>query len=73
VIVVTVYRPEAADGDAKDHLDGVEILGVFDNVREDSVMELVNSLADAHPTWQFDISPGHEIIAPEDVLAIHAT
>lgn len=61
MIVVLVYRPEAADGgDANDpeadRFDGIEVYGVYMDAENRAVMEMVNGLKDANPKWQFCIS-----------------
>jgi hypothetical protein len=62
MIVVMVYRPETAD--AADPLEGVEVLGVYPDYSEDSVHELINELAEAHPKWRFHLSPGEVEMHP---------
>jgi hypothetical protein len=64
VIVVLVYRPEAADSIPSEPLDGVEVLGVYPDSAEDCITELVSELSEWHPKWQFHISLGHVEMHP---------
>lgn len=71
MIAVIIYRPDL-DPDNEGKLEGVELLGIYPNSLEDSVNDMVNALADAHPDWRFNVDPGVELMQPEDTLIIMA-
>jgi|307.fasta_scaffold212599_2 hypothetical protein len=55
--VVLVYRPEAADGDPSDKLDGIEVYAVFPGTVSDrDIEQYISKVADANPRWQFHLS-----------------
>jgi hypothetical protein len=64
MIVVTIYRTDVAD--TKNPFDAFEILGIYDDVREDSVYEMVTAMSEQNPTLLFNISPGHQVVEPEE-------
>ncbi len=65
MIVVLVYRPEAADGVGTDgsvpDFDGIEVYGIYYPAEEKQVEELVDKLAVQNPTWKFHMSGGHKM------------
>ena len=64
MIVVSVYRPEAADGPDGSHLhdenpfDGIEVLGLYDDDKLNLVIAMVHTIKDDHPNWHIHIDSG---------------
>jgi len=66
--VVLVYRPEAADGDPSDKLDGIEVHAVFPGSVTDAQVEAyISKVADANPRWQFHISRETYVLSMRDI------
>ena len=65
MIVVLVYRPEAADSpdesDAQDRFDGIEVYGIYYDAESVAVTEMVDSWKETHPKWHVLISTGDKI------------
>lgn len=68
MIVVLVYRPEAADGphqmtseDDFDPWNGVEVYGIYYPAEEKQVVEMMDKLHEKHPRWNFHMSGGHKM------------
>lgn len=62
MIVILVYRPEAADeADANDRFDGIEVYGIYYPSEEKQVVELMDKLHEKNPNWQFHMSGEHKM------------